>query len=285
MAAGEKTYTSELPVLRNDGSIIYCDIGSSFLGKNILIGFFRDMTERKRAGEDLLKAHNELQSANASLRDSKRAALNMMEDALAARRQAEEVTAELAATNKDLDAFSYAVANDLSAPLRTIEGFTAAITEDYAASLDHTAKDYFNRVLCADRRMSQFIDAMLNMARLTRGVLMERTANLSDLAEVVAYELGKKSPDRRVECVIAKDIRGQGDIDMLRVVLENLIDNAWKFTGGHEQAKIEFGVIQAGERIFILYVMTGPGSTWNLQESSLNRLNGSIQSPNSPASG
>ena len=94
MAAGKKTSTSSIPVLRKDGSILHCDIGSSFLGKTILLGFFRDVTKRTRTEEALRKAHNDLQSANASLRDSKRAALKMMEDALAARRQADEVTAE-----------------------------------------------------------------------------------------------------------------------------------------------------------------------------------------------
>jgi PAS domain S-box-containing protein len=152
--------------------------------------------------------------------------------------------AELAMANKELEAFSAAVSHDLRAPLRAIEGFTAAITEDCAASLDQTAKDHFNRVISASRRMSQLIDAMLNMARLTRGELRERTVNLSDLAEVAAYELGKKYPARRVDCIIAKGVTAQGDIDMLRVVIENLMDNAWKFTGMHTSAKIEFGSMQ-----------------------------------------
>ena len=155
------------------------------------------------------------------------------------------------------------MSNDLRAPLRSIEGFTSAITEDYAASLDQTAKDYFNRVISASGRMSQLIDAMLNMARLTRGELMEKTVNLSDMAEVVAYELGKKYPDRRVECVIAKGIKVQGDIDMLRVVIENLMDNAWKFTGGHEQAKIEFGVMQANGKD--VYFVRDDGAGFNME--------------------
>jgi len=241
--------------------------------KGHFVAVFDNITERKRAEEALRKAYDdleirvqertkelrelnetlehrvagraaEMQAANTALQESRKAALNIMEDAIAARRQAEEVSEELAAVNKELDAFSYAVSNDLMAPLRSIEGFTAAITEDYAASLDKTAKDYFDRVTAASRRMSQLINAMLNMARLTRGELTARTVNLSDLAEVAAYELGKKYPERPVEIVIAKGVKALGDIDMLRVVIENLFDNAYKFTGRHPSAKIEFGVME-----------------------------------------
>jgi PAS domain S-box-containing protein len=165
-----------------------------------------DETERKRAEEALMTAHAELEVAN-----------------------------------RDLEAFSYAVSHDLRAPLRTIEGFTTAILEDHAASLDETAADYLQRVTSASRRMSQLIDAMLNMARLTRTELRENTVDLSALAEVAAYELKKKEPDRQIEFLVAKGVKARGDISLLRVVLENLLDNSWKFSTKQPFATIEFG--------------------------------------------
>ncbi len=94
--------------------------------------------------------------------------------------------------------------------------------------------------------MSQLIDAMLNMARLTMGDLWEKSVNLTGLAEVATHELRKKDPGRRVDLIIAPGMKALGDTDMLRAVVENLVDNAWKFTGKQEQARIEFGVLEPG---------------------------------------
>jgi light-regulated signal transduction histidine kinase (bacteriophytochrome) len=160
---------------------------------------------------------------------------------------------ELDAVNRELEVFSYAVSHDLKAPLRSIEGFTTAILEDCALTLDETGKDYFNRVVSASRRMSQLIDAMLKIARLTRGELRDKTVNLSELAEVIAYELRKKQPERQVEFIIAPGIKVRGDNDMLRAVLENLLDNAWKFTDKHPTTKIEFGATQMeGKNVYFV---------------------------------
>jgi light-regulated signal transduction histidine kinase (bacteriophytochrome) len=149
--------------------------------------------------------------------------------------------AELEAVNKDLEAFSYTVSHDLRAPLRSIEGFTKAIIEDYAGKLDEGARGYFNRVVAASQRMSQLIDALLSLSRLTRGELLEKTVDLSSEADVICHELRKGEPDRKAEFVIAKGIKAKGDAALLHIVLENLLDNAWKFTSKHETARIEFG--------------------------------------------
>jgi PAS domain S-box-containing protein len=166
-------------------------------------------------------------------------------------RALKENAVTLAFTNKELEEFSVAISNDLRAPLRAIEGFTSAIIEDYGATFDDTEKDYFNRVLSASRRMSQLIDAMLAMARLTKGELREKSVDLSRLASVIARELRKKAPGRSVEFVLAPDVKAKGDMDMLRTVLENLLDNAWKFTGKQAAAKIEFGTVdKSGETAY-----------------------------------
>ena len=143
--------------------------------------------------------------------------------------------------NRELEAFSYTVSHDLKAPLRSIEGFTKAILEDYAERLDETGRDYLMRVHSASQRMTQLIEAMLNMARLTRGAIQERTVDLSSLAQVTAHEIRKQAPGRQVEFIIQKNVKAKGDQDMLQVMLENLLDNAWKFTSAHPTAKIEFG--------------------------------------------
>ena len=148
---------------------------------------------------------------------------------------------ELEAVNVELETFSYSVSHDLRAPLRSIEGFTTAIIEDCGAQLDETGRDYFNRVVAASRRMSQLIDAMLHMARLTRGEMREKAVNLSALAEGIVSELRRGKPDRQVEFLIAPEIKVHGDTDMLRIVLENLLDNAFKFTSRHGTANIQFG--------------------------------------------
>jgi PAS domain S-box-containing protein len=148
---------------------------------------------------------------------------------------------ELEAVNIELETFSYSVSHDLRAPLRSIEGFTTAIIEDCAATLDETGRDYFTRIVAASRRMSQLIDAMLHMARLTRSEIREQVVNLSGLAEGIVSELRKGNPERQAEFLIAPDIKAHGDTGMLRIVLENLLDNAFKFTSRHRTAKIEFG--------------------------------------------
>jgi PAS domain S-box-containing protein len=155
---------------------------------------------------------------------------------------------ELKAVNIELEAYSYSVSHDLRAPLRHIDGFTRAILEDCAPALNETCKDHCNRVVSASRRMAQLIDALLNMARLTKRERREKSVELSGLAEVVIHELRKKQPERQVEVAIAPRLKVRGDTDMLRTVLENLLDNAWKFTSKHPAAKIEFGSTESGGR-------------------------------------
>ena len=204
--------------LRKDGSEFDMDVRATtytLSGDVYTLVIIRDITERKQAEEALKTAHREI----------------------------ERRAYELEAVNRELEAFSYTVSHDLKAPLRSIDGFAKALLEDYQDKLDTTGADYLKRVTAATLRMNQFIEAMLNMARLTRGELHEKTVNLSSLAEVAAHELKKSDPKRQAEFVIAEKVNAQGDQDMLRIVLQNLLDNAWKFTGRHSTAKIEFGSV------------------------------------------
>ncbi|MGR3302466.1 MAG: sensor histidine kinase [Candidatus Scalindua sp.] len=149
---------------------------------------------------------------------------------------------KLAATNKELEAFCYSVSHDLRAPLRSIEGFSKALEEDYAENLNSQGKDYFQRIQRSSRHMSQLIDDLLNLSRITRSDMNYELVDMSAMAEGITTVLRSKQPERQVELVISKKIKAKGDKRLLCVALENLLDNAWKFTGKHPHSRIEFGV-------------------------------------------
>jgi PAS domain S-box-containing protein len=161
------------------------------------------------------------------------------------RKTAEEETRklndQLAATNEELEAFSYSVSHDLRAPLRGIDGFSQALLEDYADKVDETGRDYLRRVRAAAQRMSQLIDAMLDLSRVTRSPMTRDSVNLSGLVKSIGSELMKSQPDRRVDFKVEPGLTVDGDTRLLRVMFENLLANAWKFTSKHPTATIEFG--------------------------------------------
>jgi light-regulated signal transduction histidine kinase (bacteriophytochrome) len=153
-----------------------------------------------------------------------------------------ERTAELAAVNKELEAFAYSVSHDLRAPLRSIGGFSQALLEDYESELDAEGQDYLRRVVAASQHMGQLIDDLLQLSRLTRREMRREQVDLSALARSVATRLREAEPHRPVEFVIAERVFARGDERLLTVVLENLLGNAWKFTSRRPEARIEFGV-------------------------------------------
>ena len=155
-----------------------------------------------------------------------------------------ERTAQLEATNKELESFSYAVSHDLKAPLRSIDGFSNILLEDCHDKLDEEGKDYLNRVSAASKKMSHLIDSMLTLSRLTRGELNRVDVDLTEFAKCIASDLQESQPDRKVKFVIAKNVTANGDAAMVQAVIGNLFGNAWKFTGKHPTARIEFGVTE-----------------------------------------
>jgi DNA-binding response OmpR family regulator len=149
---------------------------------------------------------------------------------------------ELERANGELEAFSYSVSHDLRAPLRSIDGFSLALLEDYAPLLDHTGRDYLTRVRTAAQRMSDLIDDLLELSRVGRTELSRDRARISDIARGVAEELQRREPERTVNFAIHDGLVIDADSRLLRVVLDNLIGNAWKFTSKTAQARIEFDV-------------------------------------------
>jgi light-regulated signal transduction histidine kinase (bacteriophytochrome) len=155
-----------------------------------------------------------------------------------------ERTTQLEAANKELESFSYSVSHDLRAPLRSIDGFSQALFEDYGDKLDAQGRSDLQRVRAATQRMAQLIDDMLNLSRVSRGEMRREMVDLSSMVRNIAEELKAAEPDRKVDVAIADGIQAEGDVRLLRVLVENLLSNAWKFTGKHPTAKIEFGISQ-----------------------------------------
>ena len=151
---------------------------------------------------------------------------------------------ELERKNKELEAFSYSVSHDLRAPLRSIDGYSRALLEDYGSQLDPTAQRYLDRVRTAAQRMGELIDDLLKLSKVGRAELQRKQVDLSDLARKVAAELQRATPGRRVKVLIADGVIADADHRLLQVVLENLLGNAWKFTATVAEAVIEFGVSQ-----------------------------------------
>lgn len=150
-------------------------------------------------------------------------------------------TAELQASNKELEAFNYSVSHDLRAPLRAIDGFSQALLEDQADRLDDAGRQDLTRVKAAANRMGELIDSLLALSRLTRVEMDVREVDLSQMARDVAAELRGHDPDREVEIAIQPGVVAAADPTLIRSVLENLLGNAWKFTAGTAPALIEFG--------------------------------------------
>src|SRR5271163_938185 len=230
VAREEGRFETEGWRLRKDGSKYWANviITPVFGPKGELRGFSkvtRDTTEREQALEDV-RALNE-----SALRHA----------------------AQLEVVNRELEAFSYSVSHDLRAPLRSIDGFSSALMEDYGEQLDDQAKSHLKRIRAATRRMAQLIDDLLKLAFVTRSEMHMWTVDLSSLANVILAEFQKVEPDRKVEYIVQEHVKGRGDPLLLRAVLENLLGNAWKFTSKTAQAKIEFGAgNQNGELVYFV---------------------------------
>jgi len=143
-------------------------------------------------------------------------------------------------TGAEPDSFSYTVSHDLRAPIRVVEGFTKIVKEDYGRLLDRVGNDHLDRVLGAAARMNNMIDALLSLSKLSSQPLVRQGVNLSQLAVYVADDLRRQSPGRQVGVEIEPGMQVEGDPTLLRVVIENLLGNAWKYTGKCEQAQIWF---------------------------------------------
>jgi signal transduction histidine kinase len=170
-----------------------------------------------------------------------------------ANRRIEAANLELSALNKELESFSYSVSHDLRAPLRSIDGFSQALLDDYGDKLDPAAQGHLRRVRAATQRMSTLIDDLLNLSRVTRTPMRREEVSLTALAESVVQGLRRNRPARQVEFLIEEGLIVEGDSHLLRVMLENLLGNSWKYTSKHERARIEFRRhTRDGQRVYFV---------------------------------
>ncbi len=198
----------------------------------------------------------------ARLADTQHAVLNILDDFDIEKKNVEDVNVELRnenarrarvevalrdatsaaeAASRELETFSYSVSHDLRSPLRAIDGFSQALSEDSADRLDGQGRAYLERIRAGVQRMAQLIDDLLQLAGVTRAEMRYETVDLSALARDVVGELRQVEPGRGVEVLVADGLAGEGDPRLLRVAIANLLGNAWKFTRPREAARIEFG--------------------------------------------
>ena len=186
-------------------------------------------------------------------------------------------TAQLEAANKELEAFSYSVSHDLRAPLRGIDGFSQALLEDYSEGLDETARHYLGRVRAGAQRMGELIDDLLLLSRLSRSEMKRGGVDLSTIVQGIAERLLERDPGREAAFDITEGVEAEGDVRLLTVVLENLLENAWKFTAREPRACVRFGM-QPGE--IPVYFVRDNGAGFNMAYA--NKLFTAFQRLHSP---
>ncbi len=189
---------------------------------------------------------------------------------------------DLGAANRELEAFSHSVSHDLRAPLRSIDGFSRIVIEDYSDKLDDEGRSYLNRVRAASQRMGLLIDDLLNLSRVTRSSMRRETVDLSVLVDEVVRVLKESEPGRSVEAIVQPGLEASADPRLLRVALENLLGNAWKFTSANDASLIEFGVERdlASQENQTVYFVRDNGAGFDMAYA--DKLFGAFQRLHSP---
>ncbi len=194
-------------------------------GRLLVLESNRDITDRKRVERQLSEMYSTLEM------------------------RVQERTLQLHEANKELEAFAYSVSHDLRAPLRSIDGFGQILLREYAGKvIDATGERYIQKMSAAAERMANLIQDLLDLSRISRTELTRRPVNMSEIAHVVIADLRSQSPDRQVEVEIHDHLTVQADPRLLRVALDNLLGNAWKFTGNQVDPRIEFGAMKSADK-------------------------------------
>jgi PAS domain S-box-containing protein len=233
----QEPYDLDLRAYHPDGTLVYLQARGEPIfnaaGELVqLVGILLDITERKRAETQLL-----------------------------------QTTAQLATSNDELEAFAYSVSHDLRAPLRAIEGFSQALLEDYGDQFDASGRRYFDRICHNVGRMNNLISDLLALSQVSRSEMTCTSVNLSDLVSAEIAELRTIHPERQVELIVPPQVMAWGDATLLRMVMSNLVQNAWKFTQHHPTARIELGQCDRGEQL--TYFIRDDGAGFDMSHADM----------------
>jgi PAS domain S-box-containing protein len=253
----------------------YPDFDDNHKLRQVVITFM-DITERKQAEGIILADQVELQRLLAETEHSRQVLLSVVEDQKEAQEQVRQLnteldqrvkerTVQLEAAKQELEAFSYSVSHDLRTPLRTLDGFSAILISDYQDRLDEQALGYLARIQEASRRMGQLIEDLLNLSRITRREINYDRVDLSQLARQIAAELHDQSPERQVEFEIHPDIVIRADPGLIKIALENLLHNSFKYSSKQEVAHIEVGVLDQPGSAGRIYFVRDNGAGFDMK--------------------
>ena len=235
--------TSKVPLKDNDGNIIG------------VVGIGRDISDRKEADEEIRRLNAELEERVLSR------------------------TAELEIAVRELETFSYSVSHDLRAPLRAINGFSLALLEDKADALDDEGKSHLNRIIQSTKRMSKIVDDLLKLSKVTQVEMSREEIDLGSVARSILDDFKMGAPERKVEVIIEAGMIVLGDTSLIRILMENLLNNAWKFTSKREMAHIEVGKTELEEKA--VYYVQDNGAGFDMAYAS--RLFNAFQRLHTPA--
>ncbi len=206
--------------------------------------------------------------------------VELRQEELRLREQVDEQTRDLQQTNRELESFSYSVSHDLRAPLRTIDGFSLMLAEDYGDKLGAEGHNTIVRIRLATQRMSCLIDDMLELSRISQTPLATKNVNLSALVREAVKELQSTAPQRKAVWTLAPEAEVRGDVNLLRILIVNLLDNAWKYSAKTQQVKIEFGICNVDNKT--TYFIRDNGAGFDMEYKDMlfkpfSRLHGSDQ--------
>lgn len=263
-----RPYKDEYRIIYSDGSMRWMEGqgGPIFDANGRIIqyeGTIQDITERKQTEEKLRLLGENLEQKVAErtkqLQDTQLALLNIVEDLDESSKNLINVNQSMESVNRELTAFSYSVSHDLRAPLRSIDGFSNVLLEDYGDKLDEKGKAHLARIRRATRHMGNLIDDLLNLSRVTQSEITMETFDLSTMARSIAETYLQKNPLPGLTLHIRENVLVRADRRLIHVMLTNLLDNAWKFTGGTMNPRIEFGKISDDDQEVLFIRDNGAG--------------------------
>lgn len=287
--ASDEFGRSEVRYRRKDGSCFIATLSMRAVRDDngdvaFLEGFVEDITERKHAEQEILTLNTDLEERVRNRTAELEAVNSALKQEIEYRKKAQEEIirlnldlvrqkSALQTVNKELESFSYSVSHDLRAPLRHLDGYSRILEEDYAPKLDGAGRKYLKRIRAAAAKMDGLVDALLQLSRMTRAEITQHSVNLSALAKEITDEFARSVPGRQVAVTIEDGVVVKADPRLMRIVMNNLLGNAWKYTSQKEGALIEFGTTEARGRCACFVRDNGAG----FDMAYANKLFGAFQ--------